>query len=62
MLCFITDFQEWVLNAFPAHRALEEYDGATYAYVYFYLLVKRRTMYFFSTLILPCVLIGNMSQ
>eukprot|EP00095_Tigriopus_kingsejongensis_P005542 snap_masked-scaffold131_size323982-processed-gene-0.6 protein:Tk05542 transcript:snap_masked-scaffold131_size323982-processed-gene-0.6-mRNA-1 annotation:"truncated nicotinic acetylcholine receptor subunit a6" len=49
---------EWQLLGFPAIRTVTSFDGRNYIEANFMLNLRRRTMYYFSTLILPCVLIG----
>ncbi|TRY67230.1 hypothetical protein TCAL_05369, partial [Tigriopus californicus] len=52
---------EWKLLGFPGYRHLSSFDGSNYTEAIFKLNLRRRTMYYFSTLILPCVLIASMS-
>ena len=46
---------------FPALRNEYEYQGSTFIDVVFTLKIRRRTLYYFSNLILPCVLIASMA-
>ena len=50
--------QEWELIGFPAKRAVELYGTDWYRAAYYDLLLRRKSSYYFSNLILPCVLIG----
>ena len=52
---------EWELLSFPAKRTLEPFQGDYYIEVIYELNIRRRTMYYFSNLILPCVLIAFMA-
>ena len=46
---------------FPAKRNEYDYQGVTYLNVTFTLKIRRRTIYYFANLILPCVLITSMA-
>lgn len=46
---------------FPAIRNEAEFEGQVYIDVVFILKIRRRTLYYFSNLILPCVLIASMA-
>ena len=61
---FIEIFQEWELLGFSARRGEKFYSCCKDPYldVTYTLKIRRRTMYYFSNLILPCVLIGKHSH
>ena len=51
--------QEWELRGFPGLREERFYDSPDpYVYLTFKLLIRRKTFYYFTNLIAPCVLIG----
>ena len=54
-------FQEWDLRGFPVTRNERFYECCEHSYVdiTFHLQIRRRTLYYFANLILPCVLIGT---
>ena len=54
--------QEWDLRKFEGKRELVEYEDLTYAYLHFKLNIRRRTLYYFSNLIMPCVIIGELGD
>ena len=62
MNCKIS-FQEWVILGVPAIRTetsfLYNNHPETYVDVTYTIMMRRRTLYYFSYLILPCVLIGK---
>lgn len=58
-LIYFLFFQEWELLDFPAVRNEYDYQGDIFIDLVFTLNIRRRTLYYFSNLILPCVLIGK---
>ena len=54
-----TVFQEWDLLEFKGERIPSEYEDTQYVELHFTLHIRRRTLYYFSNLILPCVIIGR---
>jgi len=52
---------EWELIGFPASLSKYDYEGEPYINAVFELKIRRRTLYYFSNLILPCVLIAFMA-
>jgi len=52
---------EWELLGFPAERIEYEYQKEIYIELEYSLKIRRRTLYYFSNLILPCVLIASMA-
>ena len=51
--------QEWDLRGFDSERKPILYEGTPYVELHFTLHIRRRTLYYFSNLILPCVIIGR---
>ena len=47
---------EWELLGFPARLNAYDFEGNPYITAIFVLRIRRRTLYYFSNLILPCVL------
>ena len=58
---FFLKLQEWELLGFPAERIEYEYQKEIYIELEYSLKIRRRTLYYFSNLILPCVLIASMA-
>ena len=54
-------FQEWELLGFPAYKNVTVWPYGNYESLIFNINIRRRTLYYFSNLILPCVLIASMS-
>ena len=58
--------KEWQLEGFPALREnpMFEYDGKKewYPSVTYTIMIRRRTLYYWSNLILPCVIIGKFAE
>ena len=52
---------EWELLGFPARLNTYDFEGNPYITAIFVLRIRRRTLYYFSNLILPCVLIAFMA-
>ena len=52
---------EWELLGFPARLNAYDFEGNPYITAIFVLRIRRRTLYYFSNLILPCVLIAFMA-
>ena len=52
---------EWELIGFPAFLEKYDFEGNPYITAIFVLRIRRRTLYYFSNLILPCVLIAFMA-
>lgn len=52
---------EWELIGFPARLNAYPFEGNPYITAIFVLRIRRRTLYYFSNLILPCVLIAFMA-
>merc|ERR1719468_945047 len=60
----LSEFQEngeWQVINFSARREVISWEGDQYVEVSFYLILQRRTIYYFSNLIFPCVLIASMA-
>ena len=55
----IPSIQEWDLRGFDSERNPILYEGTPYVELHFTLHIRRRTLYYFSNLILPCVIIGR---
>jgi len=60
-LSAFTENGEWELLGFPAKRHEYEWEGAIWINVEFSLQLRRRTLYYFSNLIMPCALIASMA-
>ena len=60
-MTILNKIQEWALRDFNASVEPYLYDGAPFAELHFTLYIRRRTLYYFSNLILPCVIIGRAS-
>ena len=52
-------FQEWDLLDFKGKEEKTTYEDTKYVELHFKLHIRRRTLYYFSNLILPCVIIGR---
>ena len=52
-------FQEWDLLDFMGKEEKTTYEDTKYVELHFKLHIRRRTLYYFSNLILPCVIIGR---
>ena len=62
-MSIVVFLQEWVLEGFPVVKTVSTfiYSGVAEHYpdVTYTIKIRRRTLYYWSNLILPCVIIGK---